>query len=138
MFYCFFQFADKDKKTIQFHLGGNLSDYCRRDIENIKETIAAIVGCKKEDIHENGFRHSSSFLMVLSMKEVYIRKLLVMKQKDKDTLYNLNITFFIYKNERFYLSLSKGRTRISVINVSVCIHIIIISKLHVSHMIALI
>lgn len=107
----FFQFSDKDKKTIQFHIGGNLSDYCQKDIENIKETIAAIVGCQKEDIHENGFCHSSSFFMVLSMKEVYIRKLLAIKQKDKDMLYNLNITFFIYDNEKFPLKISKGKTR---------------------------
>lgn len=111
---CFYEKPpDKDKKTIQFHIGGNLSDYCQKDIENMKETIAAIVGCSKEDIHENGFCHSSSFFMVLSMKEVYIRKLLAIKQKDKDMLYNLNVTYFIYDNEKFPLKISKDQADIS-------------------------
>lgn len=74
---------------------GNLSHYTKEEISNILETVAAILECKKEEIFVNGIRHSSSFIVVFSVKEIYLRNILAMKQQDKDKLCSLNIDYFI-------------------------------------------
>lgn len=98
---------------------GNLSDYSKKQIEKIKETVASIVGCTPEEIHENGYLKSSSFLVVLSMKESFARKLLNMKQDEKNNLRKLNIDYINMDNDTVYLECSKGK-QIYICEIIIC------------------
>lgn len=88
---------------------GNLSDYSKEQIEKIIETVSSIVGCFPKEIHVNGYRNSSSFFVVLSMKGLFTRKLLSMKQEEKDNLFQLNIDNIIVDNDIIYLEHSQGK-----------------------------
>lgn len=90
----FFNYTESGFKNVQFHVRGNLSNYTKEKIFKIKETVAAIVGCPEEEICVSGFLHSSSFIVVFSVKEIYLRNILAMKQQDKDKLCSLNIDYF--------------------------------------------
>lgn len=94
---------------MQFHVQGNISNYTADQIEIIKETVAAIVGCDNEEIHLNGFCNSFSFFIVLSMKERYVNSLFNMKQQDKETLIGLNINYLIVDSDHVYLKNPKGK-----------------------------
>lgn len=59
-----------------------------------KKTVAKIIDCSVEEIKVHGYRPSSSFFLILSIKEIYIERLLAMKQHDKDKLIKLNIDYF--------------------------------------------
>lgn len=101
-------FTGNGYKKAQFHVQGNISNYTTDQIVIIKETVAAIVGCDKEEIHLNGFYNSDSFFVVLSMKELYVNGLFNMKQQDKEKLVNLNINYFIVDSDHVYLEYPKG------------------------------
>lgn len=101
-------FTGNGYKTVQFHVQGSISDYTTNQIEIIKETVAAIVGCDNEEIHLNGFCKSTSFFVVLSIKEKYINSLFNMKQQDKEKLIGLNINYFIIDSDHVYLNNPKG------------------------------
>lgn len=88
---------------------GNISDYSKELIEKIKETVASVVGCSCKEIHVNGNRNSSSFFVVLSMKEPFTRKLLSMEQDEKDNLFQLNIDYIIVDNDIIYLEHLQGK-----------------------------
>lgn len=88
---------------------GNISDYSKELIEKIIETVASVVGCSSKEIHVNGNRNSSSFFVVLSMKEPFTRKLLSMEQDGKDILSQLNIDYIIVDNDIIYLEHLQGK-----------------------------
>lgn len=56
--------------------------------------MAYIVGCSIEDVQINGYLKSSSFFVVLAVKDIYVEKLLNMKLHDKDKLRKLSINYF--------------------------------------------
>lgn len=92
----------------KFHVQGDISNYTADQIGIIKETVAAIVRCDKEEIHLNGFCKSTSFFVVLSIKESCMEGLFNMKEQDKEKLISLNINYFIVDSCRVYLQNSKG------------------------------
>lgn len=87
----------------------NISCYTPVEIRRIQETVAAIVGCNSTEIDVTGYRHSSSFLAVLSVEKKHIRKLLTMEQQEKDKLSRLNIDFFIVDFITVFLESPKGK-----------------------------
>lgn len=95
-------------KKVKFHVEGNISNYTVDQIRTIKETVAAIVGCDNEEIHLNGFCNSTSFFLVLLIKERYVNGLLNMKQQDGEKLVNLNINYIIVDSNHVYLKYPKG------------------------------
>lgn len=99
---------DEMNKKVQFYVQGSISNYTARQIVIIKETVAAIVGCDNEKIHLNGFCKSTSFLVVLLMKEGYVNGLFNIKQQDNE-LISLNIKYFIVDSN--YVYLKKGNIR---------------------------
>lgn len=101
-------FTGNGYKKVQFHVQGNISNYTTDQIVIIKETVAAIVGCDNEEIHLNGFCKSSSFFVVLSMKEKYVKSLFNMKQQDEEKLISLNINYFIIDSDHVNLKSQKG------------------------------
>lgn len=74
---------------------GTLSCYTKAEIEKIRDTVAAIVGCNSTEIHVTGYYPSASFLVVLSIEDKLARKLLTVEQQEKDKLCKLNIDYFI-------------------------------------------
>lgn len=108
LFFFKINYTENGFRNVQFHVNGNISCYTPVEIRRIKETVAAIVGCKLTEIDVNGYRHSSSFLAVLSIEKKYVRKLLTMKQEEKDKLSRLNIDYFIVDFITVYLQSPKG------------------------------
>lgn len=73
------------------------------------KTVAAILECKKEDILLNGVRHSTSFLLSLSVKNAYLWKLSAMNEQDWLKLHRLNIDYLIIDEEKISLKKPEGK-----------------------------
>lgn len=74
----------------------------------VKTTLAAMLECSVDEIHEAGYQDSTSFYLVLSIKETYVKKLLTLKQQEKENLIQLNIDFFEVDDKIIYLGSLKG------------------------------
>lgn len=94
---------------MQFHVLGNLSSYTKDQIRMVRETVAAIVDCNSEDILLNGIRPSTSFLLCLSVKEVYSWKLLDLNEQHRLKLMKLDIDYFIINKDTILLEGPKGK-----------------------------
>lgn len=68
-----------------------------------------MLGCEDEDIVLNGVRHSKSFLLTLSVKGIYIWKLLNLKEKDRIKLIRHNIDYLIIDREIIRLERPTGK-----------------------------
>lgn len=101
--------ADTGYRTVQFHVLGNLSSYNKDKILKIRETVAAILDCREEDILLNGIRPSTSFLLCLSVKEVYSWKLLDLIEQHRSKLMKLDIDYFIINKDTILLEGPKGK-----------------------------
>lgn len=93
---------------VKFHIKGNLDDYTRQAIDDIVQEVADMLECEKRNILVNGVLHSSSFLLVLSIKETYVWKLSCMNEQDKVKLQRLNIDYLMFGEEVIALTGSKG------------------------------
>lgn len=107
----FFHFfcAVNGYKNVEFHVQGDVSGYTRAYINHVIKTVAAILDCKDEDILLNGVRQSESFLIILSVKRIYIWKLLVLKEKDRIQLKRHNIDYLIIEKNIIQLEAQKGK-----------------------------
>lgn len=94
---------------VQFHVQGEISGYTKEYIQDVIETVAAIVDCNEEDILLNGVRHSTSFLLSLSVKEVYSWKLMVLNEEDGKKLRRLTIDYLIIDKNTIDLEGLKGK-----------------------------
>ncbi|XP_065922710.1 uncharacterized protein [Magallana gigas] len=81
-------------RNVRFHVARYLQQFSTEDETKIRETVSRIVGCSIEDVQVNGYLYSSSFFLVLSIKEIYIERLFNMKQHDKEQLSKLSIDYF--------------------------------------------
>lgn len=97
-------------KNIKFHVLGILSDYNKKRIQNIKATVASIIGCDIKEIVEKEILHSNSFLLVLSMKEIYATILSELDGKDRLKLMKLNIDYLIDDLDNVHYMFSKGNS----------------------------
>lgn len=71
--------------------------------------VVFIVGCILEEIYENGYFKLFSFLVVLFMKEFFVRKFLIMKYDEKDSFWRLNIDYIKLNNDIVNLEILKGK-----------------------------
>lgn len=94
---------------VQFHVQGDLNNYTRENIINIVETVAGILNCRTDEILVNGVYHSRSFMLVLSMKDIYIKKWMNLSERDCHHLTSLHIDYFILNQKIFQLESSKGK-----------------------------
>lgn len=90
----FFCNTDNGYKNVNFHVVANIGCYSTEQFTEIRGTVAAIVGCTIEEVLVNGYLHSASFILVLSIKNDFVNKLLALKRKDKDKLSKLSIDYF--------------------------------------------
>lgn len=88
---------------------GEFADYGSRQIEKMKATVAAAVGCSSDKILVGGICPSSSFLLVLSIKNAYVGKLLEIGQEYKAKLKKLNVDYFIIDLTIVHLECPKGK-----------------------------
>lgn len=80
-------------RNIRFHVDANLHHFSTEDETKIRETVANIVDCSIEEVRVHGYLRSTSFFVVLAIKEIYIERLLAMTQHDKDKLRKLKIDY---------------------------------------------
>lgn len=90
----FLFFAENGYRNVRFHVVSYLQQFNTKDETKIRETVSQIVSCSIEDIQVHGYLYSNSFLLVLSIKEIYIERLFAMTQNDKDKLHKLSIDYF--------------------------------------------
>lgn len=102
---------------VQFHVQGDLSGYTKEFIRQVIETVAAILDCKEEDIQLNAVRYSTSFFLSLSIKKVYIRKLLALKEQDRLKFKILNIDYLKMDKETIHLYRGEGKNKILFIKI---------------------
>lgn len=88
-------FAENGRTCVRFHVSTNLLDYSDRYCEKLKKTVAAIVGCKHEEIEIVEFKRTMSFEVVLSIKDMDLQNLLTMPQIDHEQFYRLKVDYFI-------------------------------------------
>lgn len=110
-----FHYPGNGFKNVHFHVVANLRSYYTEYITKVRETVAAIVGCTVEEIIVNGYLYSNSFILVLSIKEIYLNKLLNLKRQDKDELGILYIDYFKVDGKPIYLERSEGESYFNII-----------------------
>lgn len=86
-------FTENGWRNIRFHVDANLHHFSTEDETKIRETVANIVDCSIEEVRVHGYLRSTSFFVVLAIKEIYIERLLAMTQHDKDKLRKLKIDY---------------------------------------------
>lgn len=90
----FYYFTENGWRNVRFHVDAIIHHFSTDEETKIKETVANIVGCSIEDIRVHGYLNGMSFFIVLAIKDIYIEKLLNIKEHDKDKLRKLNIDYF--------------------------------------------
>lgn len=93
---------------VQFHVQGEISGYTKEYIEAVIKTVAVILDCNENDILLNGARHSSSFLLTLSVKEEYSCKLSGLNERDSFKLRRLDIDYLIIDKKTIRLDERRG------------------------------
>lgn len=73
------------------------------------EVVSDILDCDVEEILVNGLRPSTSFYLVLSVKEAYIWKLPTINKEDRLRLIELNIDFLIVDEITITIKNQKGK-----------------------------
>lgn len=101
-----FNIIENGFKEVKFHVQGNLKDYNQEQIDIIKETVATILRCTINDIFVSGFDHSSSFFVIISIRQIYIKYLFSIDDYDKE---KLHIDYFIMDCKTVYLKRFKGK-----------------------------
>lgn len=96
-------------KDVQFHVQGDVSGYTKDYVNHVIKTVAVILRCKEEDVLLNGAQHSKSFLLSLSVKQSYVRKLLALEEKDRLKLRRLDIDYLIIDGEILDIEIPKGK-----------------------------
>lgn len=94
--------------NVHFHIVANIRGYSTENITKVRETVAAIIGCTMEEVHESGYLLSASFILVLSIKNNLVNKLLALKRKDEDKFSKLSIDYFKIGCTTIRLEFSRG------------------------------
>lgn len=66
------------------------------------------MGCTIEEVRVNGYIRSDSFILVLSIKNDFVNKLLALSKKDKDKLSKLSIDYFKIGSTTIRLEFLRG------------------------------
>lgn len=106
----FLLYTDDGSKNIKFHVQGILSNYNKKEIQEIKATVASIIGCDIQEVVEKAIRPSKSFLLILSMKEIYAAIMSELAEKDRLKLMKLNIDYLIDDLDNVHYMCSKGNS----------------------------
>lgn len=88
---------------------GDLSNFNKKKRRLIKETVAAMVGCKTDRVSLNGYRHSESFIAIVSIEVIYVGNLVAIKEQDRDRFVRLDIDYFTVDFIKVILKISQGK-----------------------------
>lgn len=88
---------------------GDLSNFKKEKRRNIRETVAAMVGCKTERVFLNGYRCSESFIAIVSIEAIYVGKLVAINEQDKYRFVRLDIDYFTVDFIKVILKISQGK-----------------------------
>lgn len=88
---------------------GDLNGYTKEDIQNIVKTVAAMLDCEENDIFVHGVLHSTSFILILSMRMSFTQKLSVLNAQDCLKLQKLNIDSLSLNGQTITLDSKKGK-----------------------------
>lgn len=88
---------------------GVLSTFNQEKRKKIQESISAIVGCLTNRIFFNGYRHSESFIAIVSVEVIYVKKLLAINEQDTQKFEGLDFDYFTVDFVKVFLRLSKGK-----------------------------
>lgn len=88
---------------------GDLSNFNKEKRKQIRETVAAMVGCERNRVSLNGYRHSESFIAIVSIEVIYIGKLVAIKEQDRDRFVRLDIDYFTVDFIKVILKISQGK-----------------------------
>lgn len=92
---------------VYFHVLGVLSTFNQEKRKKIQESISAIVGCLTNRIFFNGYRHSESFIAIVSVEVIYVKKLLAINEQDTQKFEGLDFDYFTVDFVKVFLRLSK-------------------------------
>lgn len=102
--------ADDGSKHVQIHVAGHFEVYLQEDIQKIRETVVAILGCEDSDVVIDGIRRVNSFFVVLAIKEIFVNNIVHMDQQHIQKLCYFKVDYFILDNEKYSMeSLLKGK-----------------------------
>lgn len=88
---------------------GDLSNFKKEKRRNIRETVAAMVGCKTERVFLNGYRCSESFIAIVSIEAIYVGKLVAINEQDKYRFVRLDIDYFTVDFIKVILKILQGK-----------------------------
>lgn len=112
---CFYEKqTDDGSKNIKFHVQGILSNYNKKEIQEIKATVASIIGCDIQEVVEKAILPSKSFFLILSMKEIYAAIMSELAEKDRLKLMKLNIDYLTDDLDNVHYMCSKEESMKSV------------------------
>lgn len=82
----------------------------QRQINLIKQTVAALLGCTANIISVRKSNYNISYIdVVVSIKQLYLRNLIRLKEHDKKKLIGVNIDCFIADSVTVFLNPTKGK-----------------------------
>nr|XP_034334894.1 uncharacterized protein LOC117680649 [Crassostrea gigas] len=99
-------------KHVYFHVTGDLSNFNKEKRRNIRETVAAMVGCKTDRVSLNGYRHSESFIAIVSIEVIYVGKLVAINKQDRYRFVRLDIDYFTVDFIKVILKISQESQRV--------------------------
>lgn len=125
---CVFWFSEDGFKDVYFHVLRDLSTFNQEKRKEIQEIISAIVGCETNRIFFNGYRHSESFIAIVSVEVIYVKKLLAIDEQGRQKFEGLDIDYFTVDFFKVFLRLSKGKNssylrNMLFINILLCINV---------------
>lgn len=82
-------------RNFRYHVNANLHYFTIDDETKIRETVANIVDCSIEEVRVHGYLRSTSFFVVLAIKDIYIGRLYAMTPHDNKKLTKLNIDYIL-------------------------------------------
>lgn len=84
--------------------------YSKEDIQNIRETVVAFLGCRDSDVVIDGLYRANSFFVVLCIREILVSEFLSMDRQHIEKLCDLKVDYFILNDNKYYTeSLLKGK-----------------------------
>lgn len=110
----FFFFIENGFKKVKFHVQADIKQYTKKEIEIIRNTVVELLTCKTKDIFVSGFDHSSSFYVIVSIREDYIKNMFALEEHDEQKLAALRINCFMVDCVTVYLNDQKGKFSVNL------------------------
>lgn len=102
-----------ERKRIKLHVMNDVESF--HDIDSLRATVAAIMGCEQSDIEIVGIYPESSFIIVMLVK-VKFAHLLLQKDQELMRLLNFNVDWIEIDDKVVQIQQSKLNEKMLIIN----------------------